>query len=67
MDSIDWSFLEMLDKDDVGNFTDFGLFPDLDETYIPPNFAFKDDDNNEDNHGNDDNGGNFSQSSLWNF
>lgn len=67
MDSIDWSFLEMLDKDDVGNFTDFGLFPDPDETYIPPNFAFKDDDNNEDNHGNDDNGGNFSQSSLWNF
>ncbi|CAI9775678.1 unnamed protein product [Fraxinus pennsylvanica] len=68
-DLIDWSFLDTLDTNDAGNVTDFGLFPEPDEMYIPPNFAFKDDDNNEDDHGNEDDGGNFSQSSfnLWNF
>ncbi|KAL2472426.1 Ethylene-responsive transcription factor [Abeliophyllum distichum] len=68
MDSIDWSFLDMLDSNDAGNVSDFGLFPEPDDMYIPPNFALNDEDDNEYDHDNEDVEGHFSQPSfLWNF
>ncbi|KAI3468333.1 hypothetical protein Pfo_024996 [Paulownia fortunei] len=69
MDSIDWSFLEMLDSNTGGNaghVSDFGLFHEPGDMYMPPNLAYRgneDEDNDDDDHGN---GGNV-PSSLWNF
>ncbi|CAA3006608.1 ethylene-responsive transcription factor ERF017-like [Olea europaea subsp. europaea] len=65
MDSIDWSFLDMLDSNDhAGNVSDFGVFPEPGDMYVPPNFVYHG--NNEDDHDNEDTGGHFS-SFLWNF
>ncbi|KAK6137115.1 hypothetical protein DH2020_029146 [Rehmannia glutinosa] len=64
MESIDWSFLDMLDSNSGGNaghVMDFGLFHEPGYMYMPTHLV--DEDNNDDDHGN---GGNV-QSFLWNF
>lgn len=67
MDWIDWSFLDMLDSNSGGNaghVSDFGLFHEPGDMYMPPHIADNgDEDEDSDDHGN---GGNV-QSCLWNF
>ncbi|KAH6757565.1 hypothetical protein C2S51_038713 [Perilla frutescens var. frutescens] len=63
-ESIDWSFLDVLDSDTVGNaghVSDFGLFHEPVDMFMPPHLH-EDEDDNDDNG----NGGNV-PSFLWNF
>lgn len=69
MDSIDWSFLDMLDSEiggsNAGHVSDFGLFHEPGDMFLPPHLGDKDndDDDDDDNSGN---GGNVPYF-LWNF
>ncbi|KAL3650904.1 hypothetical protein CASFOL_007307 [Castilleja foliolosa] len=58
---IDWSFLDMLDSN-AGRVTDFGLFHEPEDMFMPPHFedSNEDENNNEYHYGND-------QSFLWSF
>ncbi|KAL1532422.1 ethylene-responsive transcription factor ERF017-like protein [Salvia divinorum] len=63
---IDWSFLDALDSGNAGHVTDFELFHEPGDMYMPPNLPERggDDDYGDDNG----TGGNVSSSSfLWNF
>ncbi|KAG6391304.1 hypothetical protein SASPL_149058 [Salvia splendens] len=65
MNSIDWSFLDVLDSGNAGRVSDFELFHEPGDMYMPPNLPERGAD---DEYG-DDTGtsGNVSSSFLWNF
>ncbi|KAG6389542.1 hypothetical protein SASPL_151013 [Salvia splendens] len=65
MNSIDWSFLDALDSGNAGRVTDFELFHEPGDIYMPPNLPERGAD---DEYGYETGtGGNVSSSFLWNF
>ncbi|XP_057799386.1 ethylene-responsive transcription factor ERF017-like [Salvia miltiorrhiza] len=67
-DSIDWSFLDVLDSDaaaNAGRVSDFGLFHEPVDMYMPPHLPERGGHDEDDD--DDGNGGNVASSFLWNF
>lgn len=67
IESIDWSFLDVLDSETAGNaghVTDFGLFHEPADMYMPPHLAER---SNEDEDIDDNGNGGNVPSFLWNF
>ncbi|CAA0838561.1 Ethylene-responsive transcription factor ERF017 [Striga hermonthica] len=65
VDSIDWSFLNVLDSD-MGRVSDFGLFHEPGDMYVPPHFPSNNDGDDGDN-GYEYGGSGNVQNFLWNF
>ncbi|GER30612.1 integrase-type DNA-binding superfamily protein [Striga asiatica] len=62
-DEIDWSFLNVLDSDNMGRVSDFGLFHEPGDMCVPPHFPNNNDDDDGYEYGSSGNVQNF----LWNF